>query len=254
MKMHHERSPRVRRLVIALILVAATRQAYADVIYTARYNSGPTPQSFFYETPQFSDPAYPSGHQIQAFADPLGVGSLLTVKGTTIDNVFSSIEVNDVMFTSADPSKTSATVTINALFSGSALSTTSSGAHATASLRLNGVTSSAIFQYPDSSSIITTVAVTATVPIGSPVTIYALLDLAATAPSYNITTLDFLHSFSFDANSVFALEDGVTANSVSWGLVNNRLSAVPVPATVWLFGSGILGLLAVMRKSGDRPG
>jgi hypothetical protein len=254
MKTHHETSNRVRTLltcsITALILLAAARQVSANVTYSARYNSGDTPQSFFYETPQFSDPAYPSGHQIQAYANPTGVGELLTVKGTNIDNVFSSILVDDVIFTSTDPSKASTTVTFSALFSGSASSTNSGGAaHAYGTVRLNGVTSaSAFFMFPDASGIFTTVSVTTTVPIGSPVTIYALLDLAAGAPSYHTTSIDFMHSLSFDAGSVFALEDGVTANSASWGLVDNRLNAVPLPSAVWLFGSGLLWLVAVTKR------
>jgi len=34
----------------------------------------------------------------------------------------------------------------------------------------------------------------------------------------------------------------------SWGLDNVRVDAVPVPAAVWLFGSGLLGLIGVARK------
>jgi hypothetical protein len=255
MKMHHETSNRVRKLVTrsitALMLLAATQQASANVTYSARYNSGGTPQTFFYETPQFADPNYPSGHQIQAYANPLGVGSLLTVKGTNIDNVFSSILVDDVIFTSTDPNKISTTVTFSALFSGSASSTNSGGAaHAYGTLHLNGAVSpSAFFMFPDSSGIFTTVSVTTTVPVGSPVTIYALLDLAAGAPSYHTTSIDFMHSLSFDAASVFDLEAGVTANSASWGLVDNRLSTVPLPAGAWLFGSGMFGLIAVAKRN-----
>ena len=34
----------------------------------------------------------------------------------------------------------------------------------------------------------------------------------------------------------------------SWGLDNVRVDAVPVPAAVWLFGSGLLGLIGVARR------
>jgi hypothetical protein len=36
----------------------------------------------------------------------------------------------------------------------------------------------------------------------------------------------------------------------SWGLNNVQVevSAVPVPAAVWLFGSGLLGLIVIARK------
>ena len=32
------------------------------------------------------------------------------------------------------------------------------------------------------------------------------------------------------------------------GLDNIQLSSVPIPATVWLFGSGLLGLIGIARR------
>jgi len=48
--------------------------------------------------------------------------------------------------------------------------------------------------------------------------------------------------------SPFTLEDGITLNSVDAGIVNNTISSVPVPASIWLMGSGLIGLIGVTRR------
>jgi len=62
-------------------------------------------------------------------------------------------------------------------------------------------------------------------------------------------TFTFAHADSsillnFGANGLQSLADE------SWGLDNVRVqvSAVPIPAAVWLFGSGLLGLIGVARR------
>ena len=35
----------------------------------------------------------------------------------------------------------------------------------------------------------------------------------------------------------------------SWAVQTGDVSAVPVPAAVWLFGSGLLGLIGVARRN-----
>jgi len=253
---HREGLPRVCSFVTCLaailIMLAVTQQVSATMIYTARYNSGTTPQSFFYETEKFSDPTYPTGHQIRSIVDQQGIRSLLTVKGTNIDNVISSILVDDVIFTSTDPNMTSTIATFDALFNGSAWSTNSGGgAHADGALSMGGAWSYEYFNFPDISNVSTPMSVTASVPIGVPVTVYARLDLKAAAPLYHTTAIDFMNSLSFDANSVFTLENGVSVNSASWGLIENRLGSVPVPepSTAWLLGGGILGFVVARRRS-----
>ena len=50
------------------------------------------------------------------------------------------------------------------------------------------------------------------------------------------------------ADKVFNLGSGITVNSVDAGIVDNRLAAVPVPASIWLFGSGLIGLTGLLRR------
>ena len=38
------------------------------------------------------------------------------------------------------------------------------------------------------------------------------------------------------------------ANFYGWAVRSGDVSAVPVPAAVWLFGSGLLGLIGIARK------
>ena len=54
-----------------------------------------------------------------------------------------------------------------------------------------------------------------------------------------------------NGDSVFNLGAGITVNSLDAGIVNNRISAVPVPAAIWLFGSGIIGLIGVARRKSN---
>ncbi len=59
-------------------------------------------------------------------------------------------------------------------------------------------------------------------------------------------TLDYLHTAALG----FTLPTGVSFTSAS----NQFLTAVPVPAAVWLFGSGLLGLVGVARRNAGRHG
>ncbi len=45
----------------------------------------------------------------------------------------------------------------------------------------------------------------------------------------------------------FQLENGFTADSVSANIAGNQFSVVPLPAALWLFGSGLAGLLGAAR-------
>lgn len=64
---------------------------------------------------------------------------------------------------------------------------------------------------------------------------------------------NFLDSLDFPKGSdVFTLPDGYTANSTDGFLVNNRFTSpntpVPEPASVFLFGMGLAGALAKLRR------
>ncbi|MCK5091002.1 MAG: VPLPA-CTERM sorting domain-containing protein, partial [Gammaproteobacteria bacterium] len=43
---------------------------------------------------------------------------------------------------------------------------------------------------------------------------------------------------------------GKEGNKVVWAVLDGNVSAVPVPAAIWLFGSGLIGIsMAAKRKS-----
>ena len=57
-------------------------------------------------------------------------------------------------------------------------------------------------------------------------------------------------SFTFEATpgEYFVAFFGEAGASTSYGMYGIDISRVPVPAAVWLFGSGLLGLGAIKRK------
>ncbi|MCR4347384.1 MAG: VPLPA-CTERM sorting domain-containing protein [Sulfuricaulis sp.] len=59
-------------------------------------------------------------------------------------------------------------------------------------------------------------------------------------PNVASGTIDYLHTAAFG----YTLPEGVTFTSAS----GQFMSPVPVPAAVWLFGSGLLGLIGVARR------
>jgi hypothetical protein len=66
------------------------------------------------------------------------------------------------------------------------------------------------------------------------------IDLSATWTTYNLPS-----SFSnLDGVGFFATPDEVRDLAID----NIVVSAVPVPAAAWLFGSGLLGVIAVARR------
>ena len=76
---------------------------------------------------------------------------------------------------------------------------------------------------------------------------YNANSLTGTAPDYTALTL-----WGADGTPVVSLDTGVetgnfTGNTLGVDLV---VTFVPVPAAVWLFGSGLLGLVAVSRRRG----
>jgi len=66
-------------------------------------------------------------------------------------------------------------------------------------------------------------------------------------------TLASVTPWSLLGNTTFtAIENGIRLNIESWDLVKlkfNNVAAVPVPAAVWLLGSGLLALVGIQRVS-----
>lgn len=62
------------------------------------------------------------------------------------------------------------------------------------------------------------------------------------------SSADFFNTLGFPiSGDVFNLPEGYTVNSVDGGIVNNRFGAVPIPPTVLLLGSGLVGLAGLRR-------
>jgi hypothetical protein len=55
---------------------------------------------------------------------------------------------------------------------------------------------------------------------------------------------------SFDPNAIGEYNFGISVSQAGWGVENVRMDVqvVPVPAAVWLFGSGLIGLVGVARR------
>lgn len=80
--------------------------------------------------------------------------------------------------------------------------------------------------------------------------------LSNTGPFSNVQTggywsesaLDSSIAWDFFFNVGFQDANDQSFNLFAWAVRSGDVSAVPVPAAVWLFGSGLLGLLGVMRR------
>ena len=55
-------------------------------------------------------------------------------------------------------------------------------------------------------------------------------------------------AWSFDTSDGFQYTTGNGYDLYGWAVQSGDVSAVPVPAAVWLFGSGLLGLIGVARR------
>ena len=55
---------------------------------------------------------------------------------------------------------------------------------------------------------------------------------------------------SFDPNALGEYNFGISVGQDGWGVENVRMDVqvVPIPAAVWLFGSGLIGLVGVARR------
>jgi hypothetical protein len=54
----------------------------------------------------------------------------------------------------------------------------------------------------------------------------------------------------FDPNALGEYNFGISVGQSGWGVENVRMDVqvVPVPAAVWLFGSGLIGLVGLARR------
>jgi len=55
---------------------------------------------------------------------------------------------------------------------------------------------------------------------------------------------------AFDPDALGEYNFGISVSQAGWGVENVRMDVqvVPVPAAVWLFGSGLLGLVGIARR------
>ena len=74
--------------------------------------------------------------------------------------------------------------------------------------------------------------------------------MAVTTATELLGSLNAPGSFTFDATpgEYFVSFFGEAGASTSYGMYGIEISQVPVPAAVWLFGSGLIGLVGMMRR------
>lgn len=238
-----------------MLLSLMAGESHANVIYRAGLNTGATPQT--YEANQGWNSAQFTQIIQRSDAGPLGLESTLGVQATTIDNFYTGIEVRDVVVSSTDPAATHAEISFGASVTGSFTGV----GNATAILGL-GVSGLGVllqqggtnFKSSDGDVTIVPVYLAATVPVDTPFTVVALLELRASSLFGNRMVLDF--DVEFDLPSVFLLPEGVSVDSPSWGLVNNSLvggdddpqvGTVPEPASLGLLLLALLSGTAAFR-------
>ncbi len=82
--------------------------------------------------------------------------------------------------------------------------------------------------------------------------------LTSTGPFSNIKSFVYWSATEYAPNTInawrFNMSNGFQTNSnkndsfIGWAVQSGDVSAVPVPAAAWLFGSGLLGLVGVARR------
>jgi len=92
---------------------------------------------------------------------------------------------------------------------------------------------------------------TVSVPLDVPVSLKLVLTLKQTGFSDgNGNRIPTQGSASMTLLSIpFQLESGVTVNSLDASIMDNQIPQVPLPSSFWLFGSGLMGLARMRRRS-----
>jgi hypothetical protein len=74
--------------------------------------------------------------------------------------------------------------------------------------------------------------------------------MAVTTATELLGSLNAPGSFTFDATpgDYFVSFFGEAGASTSYGMYGIEISQVPLPAAVWLFGSGLIGLIGISRR------
>jgi hypothetical protein len=74
--------------------------------------------------------------------------------------------------------------------------------------------------------------------------------MAVTTATELLGSLNAPGSFTFDATpgDYFVSFFGEAGASTSYGMYGIEISQVPLPAAVWLFGSGLLGMIGIARR------
>ena len=75
-------------------------------------------------------------------------------------------------------------------------------------------------------------------------------DMIVTTTTDTLGRLRAPGSFTFDATpgDYFVSFFGEAGASTSYGMYGIEISQVPLPAAVWLFGSGLIGLIGISRR------
>ena len=80
--------------------------------------------------------------------------------------------------------------------------------------------------------------------------------LVNTGPFTNVQSANYWFGLEFNSSQAWrftttnGFQDGLnrSRNVFAWAVHSGDVSAVPVPAAVWLFGSGLIGLLGVAKR------
>ncbi len=66
--------------------------------------------------------------------------------------------------------------------------------------------------------------------------------------SATVSALDTNYAWYFNMNNGYQLDIGRSSDLYAWAVMSGDVSTVPVPAAVWLFGSGLIGLISFTRR------
>jgi hypothetical protein len=231
----------LRAIPFVSVLSLAT-PLWAQTIYTAGPNTGPTPQAFGQVV------RTPSGkYELDFRAGADGLGMRVTVENEVYaphPAPVAAIRISDLIITGDEPGALTG-LAATPLLHGSKSGNLGAG-HVAVTFTIissRGVSNPSavrnIPEFPVNTAVSTG---PIEVPVNEPITFGVSMTIGASGTG----TLDASKSLLFNREAVFDLEPGFTANSVSWGLVNNRL--VPEPASIWLLAG--MGALMLGRRRG----